>query len=345
MIIIIKYSYHYLGDDFLKRVLKLLLICIIFITYALLLFFNIDAAIGVIEGIKLTIEIIVPSLFIFTVITIFFLKCGGANPLFNHLGIPATVYILSLFGGYPSGALCLNELYGSKVINDKQLENFLIFSINAGPSFIYSAIGQGIFGSKTIGLFLLISNTITSFLPCLFYSIKNKGNNKKVSKKEPIFSALVKSTESGVYAMLKIAGTVVFISGIFSILTALKVPYIEKFLAFFEITTGIKQNPENLNLAAFLIGFSGVSVLIQIKLILKDIKINFIKIFTAKCFQGFMNVLLVKILVSAFPTAIEVISNGNAVYEKAFIVSLPTSIAFLLLCVFYIYEIDTLKLN
>lgn len=75
--------------------------------------------------------------------------CGGA-------------IMLSLFGGYPAGALAIGRLYDSGQITAAQARRMTLFCINGGPGFIVSTVGAGLLGSTRAGWLLFAAHAATS---------------------------------------------------------------------------------------------------------------------------------------------------------------------------------------
>ncbi len=76
------------------------------------------------------------------------------GPLF-HLGGPcAAALALGLIGGYPVGARTALELYEGGQCSRDECERLLAFCNNAGPAFILGAVGAGVFADSRVGLLL-----------------------------------------------------------------------------------------------------------------------------------------------------------------------------------------------
>ena len=124
------------------------IICWVLFGYALL-----DAQTvvnGAIDGVKLALFVVVPSLFPFIFISllcsnsIFGRKISLLYPVERLCGMPVGSGILSLLGvcgGYPVGAQCVASAYYQGSITKKDAERMLGFCNNAGPSFIFGMVG------------------------------------------------------------------------------------------------------------------------------------------------------------------------------------------------------------
>ncbi|MEG1448858.1 MAG: hypothetical protein RSC41_05955, partial [Oscillospiraceae bacterium] len=130
---------------------------------------------GVKSGLIICGNIIIPSLFLFMVFTAFFQKSGGIflvskilSPLTRYvLGLDKSlggVILLSLIGGYPVGGRLISSMVDEKQIPLNVAEKMLPFCVNAGPSFLITAVGVSMYQSFRFGVFLYISQITTSLL-------------------------------------------------------------------------------------------------------------------------------------------------------------------------------------
>lgn len=126
-----------------QKVLKVLTAAVCF----LVLILDSKTAIeGAKSGISLCINSIIPALFPFCVLSK--LICSsllGSNiPMFSKLGkalgMPdgtESIFLLSLLGGYPIGAQCIDDAYKNGSITKTDAARLLGFCNNAGPAFLF----------------------------------------------------------------------------------------------------------------------------------------------------------------------------------------------------------------
>lgn len=130
---------------------------------------------GASEGVKVCASVIIPSLFPFTVASIFIHKSGGimwigkkldrfSRAVFGINGAEFTVVIISLIGGYPIGAKIADSMYRNSEISKDSAEKLILFSVNASPAFFVSTVGINLLGSQRAGIILFISNLIATLL-------------------------------------------------------------------------------------------------------------------------------------------------------------------------------------
>lgn len=111
---------------------------------------------GAKDGVLLCINVILPSLFPFFILTAILnsilagTQWNILRPLGKLCGIPAggeSMLLLGLLGGYPVGAQCINQAYRNKIIDRSTAQRMLGFCNNAGPAFIFGMLGS-LFSSK-----------------------------------------------------------------------------------------------------------------------------------------------------------------------------------------------------
>ena len=182
------------------------------------------------------------------------------------------------------------------------VERMLAFTNNSGPLFIIGTVGILLFGNSTIGILLFITHILSSITVGFILGICSrfyKTSSKKLpcanSKQEKVSSSLSNlgnilgnSIYSAISTVLLIGGFVVLFSVILSILNRLNIISIfSNILSYFsipydfsralisgiiELTNGVniassihaKAISPNIILCAFLLGFGGFSVLLQV---------------------------------------------------------------------------------
>ncbi|HHV98084.1 MAG TPA: sporulation integral membrane protein YlbJ [Clostridiaceae bacterium] len=152
------------------------------------------------SGLKLWLNVVVPSLFPFFVAsdllnTTGFVRAVGIllepimKPLFNVPGCGSFPFALGIVSGYPVGAKITASMRAKNMLTKTEAERLIAFTNNSGPLFIIGAVAAGMFKMPSVGLFLLlchIAACITVGILFRFYGIKSKRNRKlaKVSSGE-----------------------------------------------------------------------------------------------------------------------------------------------------------------
>jgi sporulation integral membrane protein YlbJ len=212
-----------------------------------LLWFPEEAMEAAQSGVTLCLNVIIPSLFPFFVLSTLLVDLGLCNyfgralqwimqPLFRVNGACASALALGFIGGYPVGARTAIALYEKKLCSRVEAERMLAFCNNSGPAFILGVVGAGVFSSSRIGIFLYLAHTTASL--CVgflfrFYKAGKGGTETRLpaaSFHAPRFStAFTDSVKSAFSNTLNICAFVLF----FTVLIRL--------LFLFGILPGISQ--------------------------------------------------------------------------------------------------------
>ena len=226
------------------------------------------------------------------------------KPVFNIRGEGSFAFIMGIISGYPMGAKIAADFRTNNICSKEECERLLSFTNNSGPLFIVGTVGISMFANSTIGFILLITHLLASItVGIVFRFWKYKKNsyisnsNKYTSSKESLAlsnlgGVIGNSISNSINTILLIGGFVVLFSVVISILNTshlldvfadllspifsfLHIP--TKFCKGFscgilELTNGLnmicniteKHLSINIILASFLLGFGGISVLLQV---------------------------------------------------------------------------------
>ncbi len=173
------------------------------------------------KGITLCLQVLIPSLFPFLVLTKILTSSSISRwcerrigPMVQKLfGLPAEgaiPLVLGAIGGYPTGARVTADLYISGFLDRQSAERLLAFTSNAGPAFFFGMIG-GILGGPKIAAVLytihLVSALTTGFL------LRSRSVCRSAGRMHcgPVYSSetLVQAVQSSMKAMGLICGYVV----------------------------------------------------------------------------------------------------------------------------------------
>ncbi len=144
------------------------------------------------QGISLCLDVIIPSLFPFFVLSSLIIELGFAayigrafegimRPAFNVSGACSTALVLGFLGGYPVGAKTAVALYEKKMCTKVETERLLAFCNNSGPAFILGAVGAGILGSSSAGWLLYLTHTAASLTVGLLFRFYKRGSSPSES--------------------------------------------------------------------------------------------------------------------------------------------------------------------
>ncbi len=255
------------------------------------------------------------------------------KPVFNVPGESAVAIILGTISGYPVGAKVVCNLKSQKIISKIEAERLIAYTNNSGPLFILGTVGIALFGNKTLGITLLISHILASLLVgyCFRFWKKNKFDinyretkfNSKLTpmKISDIGEILGNSIKKAISTILLIGGFIVIFSVILSILESSGILVIcTELLSSFgipkeislstiygiiELTNGVNLTATlsssyytlSILLTSFLLGFGGISVLLQVYSIIAKEGISIKPYFYGKLLQGFFSVIFTFILI------------------------------------------------
>lgn len=246
--------------------------------------------------------VIIPSLYIFTALSGFFISSGTYQLLGKFFGtfsryilkLPEElfgIFLISSVAGYPIGAKLISELYDHSEINKKDAERLLCVCYSSGPAFVIGTVGHSMFAesiSVKAGLALFLSNFSANLLLLALMNIRKPVPEKTDKKAKLDFSAdiMVNSVVGGGKSMLIICAVIIFFASLTAILsvtgivgklslavsTALGIsqPLSETLIcAFMEISciTGL-DSAALYPTAAAMLSFGGLCVLLQIKAII-----------------------------------------------------------------------------
>lgn len=277
--------------------------------FAALLIYPLDAANAAKTALSLCAELIIPSLFPFFVAALTLSELGFADmlgrllspaaaKLFGVSGKGATAFFVGITGGYPLGAAYIADLRKSETIDRTEAERLLAFCSNSGPAFIIGAVGVGIFSSSSVGLFLYAIHIAAAIVGgIIFGGGHTEIENTVITRSVSFSSALTEAVRRSVTSLLFICGFVVAFSVFMELLKSFG-PFSELsaklsgafgcelswgkalLIGIFELGSGIGAmsgstfSPENLALAAFLLGWGGFSVHFQTFSLLRDTDIK-----------------------------------------------------------------------
>ena len=211
------------------------------------------------------------------------------NRLYNAPKGSFSTFFLATLSGYPMGAKLICTMYEKKQITSSEANKMLSFCSVSGPMFMIGTVGVAMLNNFKSGIIILVSNIVASLINGLLY------RGKKVDKKELSFTpkkvhfSLSDCVYDSLISILMV-GSYIVIS--FIVIDILNNIYVIKFISnticsifnckqhldivrsvlngFFEITRGIfdlSQTSASLRIktiiASSLIGFGGISILLQ----------------------------------------------------------------------------------
>lgn len=262
------------------------------------------------------------------------------KPCFNIRGEGSFALIMGWLSGYPVGAKIAANFRKENICSKTECERILSFTNNSGPLFIVGTVGISMFGNSSIGLLLLITHILgcltVGFIFRFWHRKQNNINKSFINKSNrsiiqlPNFGEILSSSiANSISTILSIGGFVVLFSVIISILQHSKVIIpiinlisfifdfcgIEKafaeplFFGILEITNGIfsisnihiKAISINIILTAFLLGFGGLSILMQVLSITSKTDLSIKPYIYGKILHGVFSAFYTFLLINLIP--------------------------------------------
>lgn len=222
------------------------------------------------------------------------------RPLFNVPGIGAYALFMGIISGYPVGAKIVTNFRNNNQCTKEEAERLITFTNNSGPLFILGTVGITLFYDTYIGLLLLSTHILASICVGIIFRFwkinKSKKRNTNTLVTNISFNSLgevlSKSILSAINSVVLIGGFIVLFGIILSILQKTYVLNFLKilFVPFFnslninvdfiipiltgilELTNGVtavscianKNLAVNVIICAFLLGFGGISIMLQV---------------------------------------------------------------------------------
>lgn len=243
------------------------------------------------------------------------------RPIFNVPGEGAFALLMGIISGYPVGAKIVANLKEQKLCTPIEAERLIAFTNNSGPLFIIGTVGVGMFYSPSIGLILFVTHILACLSVGFLFRWWGKSKEEKFRTTTYNIDAstlsfcnlgevLSKSIISSINTILMIGGFVVLFSIIISMLkTSNFIYFLSDFLGiiglpehltislvsgFIEVTNGIafisSLSSFNIHfqlvLCSFVLGFGGLSVLLQVLSITSKARISIKPYFLGKLLQA-----------------------------------------------------------
>lgn len=258
------------------------------------------------------------------------------RPLFNVPGQGAFPLLMGIITGYPVGAKIVSNLKNQGILSDIESERLIAFTNNSGPLFILGTVGISLFSDTKTGILLLITHILSCITVGILFRWWGRSKNQLYTPKKTtlldssqISSFIGNAVLQSINTILLIGGFVVLFSVIISILINSKIIYLfANFLnpllktfgisniysfgiisGLIELTNGVatisliasKNISTNIILCAFLLGFGGISVAMQVFSIISKSKISIKPYLIGKLLQGIIAALYTYIILYSFP--------------------------------------------
>ena len=284
----------------------------------------VQATLSVNQGISICLTKAIPTLFPFLVLNELMLSWGLAERLGKIFGAPFckafklknisfASFLSGCLFGFPLGTKTAVSLYEKNIISKQEAERLICFCSNTGPAFIVGIVGTALCNKK-IALVIYFSQILSATIIGLFLRKEDMYQQTVISDTQTRFSLsdIPKAVTNSVVPMLNICAFICFFScvsgSVENILTAIGAnEYISVFLiGLFEITKGISLlenygvNFASVFCAAFLLGWSGLSVILQSISITSKVGLSCKKFVISKALQGLICAVICIIICKIF---------------------------------------------
>ena len=296
--------------------------------FAALLRFPQEVSASVTEGLRLSVSVLIPSLFPFIICVNLTSALGLTGVLarvfapvmrrmFHVSGAGCTAVLCGAAGGYPSGAQCVAALYREGQLSRAEAEYLLLFCNNAGPAFLFGAVGT-VLGIGMTGCLLLWG---IHLLSALVIGLVNRPKEAPNAALPPVqranaSGAVVEAVRSAGQAVLQITMFVAAFSVLARLLTMAAAHILPDGVStvltgMLELSGGIAALANlpialrwKLALASFFLGFGGLCVWMQTQAVLAPAGLSGCGMLLAKLAQGLLAALITFFLAPLLPETV-----------------------------------------
>ena len=279
------------------------------------------------QALALCVQVLLPSLFPFFVLSSMFISTGVIQRLSTRLekpfqwffGLPCSfgaALLLGAAGGYPVGAKTIATLYQQGQCSKRDAEKALRFCNNAGPAFLISAVGASLLQDPHAGLKLYAVHVLSALIIGFIYRkntdyVKYNGITADHMRNTATISLFLRAVTDAFSSFLNVSAFVLIFSVISTMLQQL--PLIDSLhcltgggilwygllAGFLELTSGVAcltqgGLPPSIMLPAlsFVCGWGGCSVQFQTISLLHDAGLSCRQYLKSKLLQGILAALI-----------------------------------------------------
>lgn len=184
------------------------------------------------NGVRLWLNIVLPSLLPFMVGVSILNSLGASRilgtilepivkPIFHVSGYGAFPFVMGIFSGYPMGAKITQQLLDEHKITPIEAQRILSFSNNPGVLFILGTVASGMFSCPSVGYFLLfvaILSAVSTGFCFRFYHPGfqplpvSKKNRMQLAAEKKIGVLLGESVKNAMETITQIGGFIILFS-------------------------------------------------------------------------------------------------------------------------------------
>ncbi len=300
---------------------------------------------GAAAGISLCLSVVIPSLLPFFICSKILVKNGFAEklstplrflmrPVFNVPGCGAFAFIIGILSGCPVGARTVTDMYEKGMCTHAEAQRMLCFCNNSGPLFIIGSVAAGMLGFEEIGFILYISHILSAVIVGIImsnYKRRETVTNISAPSSSSGYNILGEAVSESVSLMGYVCGFVIFFAVAVEILkqsgiiTLLSQGFGNKELVsgilygMCEMTNGIsafanaRLSTGQLCAVSFVLGFGGLSVIMQVYGIIKKYNFSILIFSLAKLVQGALSSAITCVLLSVTDITLPVFADKREI--------------------------------
>ena len=333
---------------------------------AILLFSGTNLSEGIRRGLFLCSYSVIPALFPFMALSVFICRSSAAEffsklfrPITKLLKIPENcggILLAAAIGGYPAAAKCINDSVCGGFLDRKTASRMLCFCVNAGPPFLISAVGIGVFGSIRTGFLLFAAQFLSSAIIAVLLSCFSKKPETFREHYSTIYRSnsalIVESIISAAESCFRMCAFIVIACGILEISFGGAVfgfaenkPLLKAiFSGFFEITAGVFSCAEIEGLASVIAAgaiasFSGISVILQVAAVTEESKIPLFSFIVSRFFHAGITAAILRIFFAFSKDTAAVFSTNGGSVEAVLSASAPAAVSMLCMASLFLLSV------
>lgn len=308
-----------------KRIIMYIFVCLVVL---LIIISPEEASEGIYNGINLCARSIIPSLFPFMIVSELIVSgpiCRYIEKMFGKLTkaffrLPRSAACPIFFGlvfGFPVGARMTMELLNKRTITRSQAQYLQSFCNIPSAAFIVNFVGSVLYSSKLVGIVIYTATVFSAILVGLTMRPKSSQKNECSIREQGEFQknkSLVDSVSSATQSVITVCSFVVFFCAVANCLAhwlcvlCIKEHICAIIFSFIEISAGVSAAAKaghgtlSVMIASFAIGWSGLSVHLQLMAICKQKELCYDRYIISKILHGAFNAIIVGTLFLSFPS-------------------------------------------
>lgn len=214
-----------------KKIQAVLFIGITIFYSVMIIKFSGDVGKYITASINNCLTVIIPSLYIFMIISGFLVSTGLYEVISRPFDIISryifriptkyfAVFLISQVGGYPVGAKLLGDLKANNKIDNETAKVMMSYCYLGGPAFFCGAVGITLFNNTFAGIIVFISIIIANTILAVIIGLSRKIPQKSQDsiKCNITVKNLISSISSGAKSLFMICAIIVFFSSLICIL-------------------------------------------------------------------------------------------------------------------------------